>query len=98
MTDMPTERDLEEVARSREARLQTIINDLVREGGRSQPEVVEALTRAIEAEGLGSRPEPWLDAVADEIAKGNAYIVSAHAAEVTDVPRPSTDVPSETID
>ncbi|WP_330475990.1 hypothetical protein [Terrabacter sp. C0L_2] len=98
MTDMPTERDLEEGARSREARLQTIINDLAREGGRSQPEVVDALARAIEAEGLGTRPEPWLDAVADEIAQGNAYVVSAHAAQVTDVPHPSTDVRGETVD
>lgn len=98
MTDMPSERDLEDVARSREARLQTIINDLVREGGRSQPEVVEALTAAIESDGLGTRPEPWLDAVADEIAQGNAYVVSSHAAQVTDVPHPSTDTPSETID
>ncbi|MEO7448539.1 MAG: hypothetical protein ABI336_09745 [Humibacillus sp.] len=97
MSDIPDERTLEVEARAREVRLQEIINGLVRDGGRSQTEVVLALTDALEREGLGPMPEPWVEAVADEVARGNPYVVSAHARQETDVPQSSSDTPSETI-
>ncbi len=88
----------EEASLQREERLQTIINDLVREGGRTHPEVVRALTDAVAAAGIGPMPDPWVEAVADEVAQGNPYVVSAHAARVTDVPAPRTQVQSESIE
>jgi hypothetical protein len=97
MSDIPDERTRESEARTHEVQVQEIINDLVREGGRSQPEVVEALTGAMDRQGLGPMPEPWVEAVADEVARGNPYVVSAHAHRETDVPRPSSDTPSESI-
>ena len=97
-TDPMDDAAREEAALLRDERLQTIINDLAREGGRSQPEVVRALVDAVDAAGLAPMPDPWVEAVADEVAQGNPYVVSAHAARVTDVPAPSTRVQSETID
>ncbi|WP_323097482.1 hypothetical protein [Intrasporangium sp. YIM S08009] len=97
-TDPMDDAAREELSLRRDERLQTIINDLAREGSRTQPEVVRALTEAVDAAGLGPMPDPWVEAVADEVAQGNPYVVSAHAARVTDVPAPRTDVPSETID
>ncbi len=97
-TDPLDDAQREDLARQRDERLQTIINDLAREGGRTQPEVVRALVEAVDAAGIGPMPEPWVEAVADEIAQGNPYVVSAHAARVTDVPAPTTRVESETIE
>jgi hypothetical protein len=92
------EHEVETVARERDVRLQSIINDLLREGERDHGELVRRLTEAIEGNGLAAMPEPWVDAVAAEISQGNPYIVSAHAAQVTDVPPPTTHTPSETIE
>ena len=97
-TDPMDDAEREQIARARDERLQTIINDLAREGGRSQPEVVRALVDAMAAAGIGPMPDPWVEAVADEIAQGNPYVVSAHAARVTDVPSPTTAVDSESVD
>ncbi|WP_076258671.1 hypothetical protein [Intrasporangium flavum] len=97
-TDPMDDAERENIARARDERLQTIINDMAREGGRSHPEVVRALVEAVDAAGLGPMPDPWVEAVADEVAQGNPYVVSAHAARVTDVPAPTTEVRSESID
>jgi hypothetical protein len=97
-TDPMDDAEREDVARRRDERLQTIINDLVREGGRTHPEVVRALVEAVEAAGLAPMPDPWVEAVADEVAQGNPYVVSAHSARVTDVPAPRTQVRSESVD
>jgi hypothetical protein len=43
-------------------------------------------------------PDPWVEAVADELAQGNPYVVSAHAARVTDVPAPTTAVDSKSVE
>ena len=92
------EHEVEEASRERDVRLQRIINDLVRQGGRSHAEIVEEFTAAIDRAGLAAMPGPWVEAVADEVAQGNPYVVSAHAAEATDVPSPSTHTPTETIE
>jgi hypothetical protein len=92
------EHEVEMVARERDVRLQSIINDLLRAGERDHGEVVRRLTEAIAGNDLPAMPEPWVDAVAAEISQGNPYVVSAHAAQATDVPPPTTHTPSETIE
>lgn len=79
--------------------VQQIIDDLARTSrGRPHPEVVADLASKIETEGLPARPQPWLDAVAAEAISGDAYVVSATTATVSDVPQPSMDRTGETLD
>jgi hypothetical protein len=98
-TDPMDDRALERAALARDEQLQTIINDLVRRGRhRSHDEATQALVEAIAGAGLAPMPEPWVDAVADAVARGNPYVVSAHTARVTDVPTPDDDVPSTSVE
>jgi hypothetical protein len=97
-TDPLDDATREELARERDERLQTIINDLARRGLRNHSEALRALVDAITAAGLPPMPDPWVEAVADELAQGNPYVVSAHAARVTDVPAPTTEVDSESVE
>lgn len=79
--------------------VQQIIDDLARTSrGRPHPDVAAELADRIAAEQLPARPQPWLDAVAAEAITGNAYVVSATTATVSDVPQPDTERSGETIE
>ncbi|MEO6999122.1 MAG: hypothetical protein ABI112_13655 [Terracoccus sp.] len=79
--------------------VQQIIDDLVRTSGdRPHPEVAAELADRIAAENLPARPQPWLDAVAAEVIAGNAYVVSATTATVSDVPQPDMDRSGEALE
>lgn len=79
--------------------VQQIIDDLARTSqGRPHAEVAADLARRIADEGLSARPQPWLDTVAAEAISGDAYVVSATTATVSDVPQPSLDRTGETLD
>ncbi len=78
--------------------VQQIIDDLARTSSdRSHPDVAAELADRIAAEGLPAKPQPWLDSVAAEAITGNAYVVSATTAKVTDVPPPTTNRSDKTI-
>lgn len=79
--------------------LQQIINDLAGTSlGLSHPEVAAELADRMVAEHLAPRPQPWLDAVANEAINGNAYVVSATTAVVSDVPEPRTNRSGEVVE
>lgn len=79
--------------------VQQIIDNLARtSSGRPHADVAAELADRIAAERLPARPQPWIDAVAAEAIVGNAYVVSATTATVSDVPQPDTDRSGETIE
>ena len=78
--------------------VQEIINGLARTSlGRPHPQVASELADKMAAEHLPPRPQPWLDAVANEAINGNAYVVSATTAVVSDVPEPRTNRSGEEV-
>lgn len=79
--------------------LQQIIDDLVgRSLGRPHAQVAAELAERMTAEDLPPRPQPWLDSVAAEAITGNAYVLSATTAVVSDVPEPRTDRSGEVVE
>jgi hypothetical protein len=49
--------------------------------GRDQADVVDALTRALEARGIGPQPPTWLEAVAGEARQGRVYVEDQSAID-----------------
>lgn len=79
--------------------LQQIINDLAGTSrGLPLAQVTATLADRMVAEHLAPRPQPWLDAVANEAINGNAYVVSATTAVVCDVPKPRTNRSGEVVE
>lgn len=79
--------------------LQQIIDDLARVSrGRPHERVVAELAEKIDEQNLPAKPQPWLDAVAAEVVTGNAYVVTATTARVSDVPQPNIDRSGETLE
>jgi hypothetical protein len=63
------------------ARQQAVIDDLHASHGGKPVEVVDrALRRALADSGLARPPEPWLAAVAAELAAGHVYVVGTGLA------------------
>lgn len=78
--------------------VQLIIDNLVKSSrGRPHAQVVSELAERIAEQNLPARPQPWLDAVADEAINGNAYVVNATTALAYRVREPSTDRPGKSI-
>jgi hypothetical protein len=84
---IPAERG--EVRRRREfaAQRQQAIRDVLR-GSKGQPveRVKDALRRALAVRGASPQPEPWINAVASDAARGHIYVVNQQAmADTGDV-------------
>ncbi|MEO5610814.1 MAG: hypothetical protein ABIQ61_01665 [Ornithinibacter sp.] len=78
--------------------LQQIIDDLTREHqGHEHDRVTLELAQKIAEHQLAPKPRPWLDAVADSVISGNAYVLTQRTAEICDVPPPSSRHPGRSI-
>ncbi len=82
----------------RERTLQEIIDALVEEPRhRSVAEAATDLERRIADRGLPAMPPPWVQAVAEGVVRGDAYVVSADTLRHMDIPAPSTHAESYSI-
>lgn len=74
----------------RDVELQQLIDGLVTDGeAHSVEENEDRLRAALADQNLTGMPDPWVEAVAQSLAWGNAYVVSKPAEEHVDVPEPS---------
>lgn len=88
-----------EERRAADRTIQHVINGLVDGAKGSDPRRVAAAVKAgLENAGMMGMPAPWIEAVAEGLAQGNAYVVSPYTQEHEDIPPPETHVPSRTID
>ena len=77
--------------RRREQVLQRIIDVMTRDPREWDVEAASReLRRRISDYGLPAMPDPWLDAVASGIVRGDAYVMSSRTLEEMDVPAPRT--------
>ncbi len=87
-----------DVKNAHDIALQQIIDDLTRDHlGQEHERVVLELAEKIAEHQLAPKPRPWLDAVADSVISGNAYVVTQTTAEICDVPPPSSRHPGKSI-
>lgn len=83
----------------RDRALQEIIDVLVRDRRRrTVDEAADDLERHIAESGLPAMPVPWVRAVAEGVANGEAYVVSADTYRHMAIPAPTTRVESYGID
>ncbi|MEO3937599.1 hypothetical protein V3N99_12690 [Dermatophilaceae bacterium Soc4.6] len=87
-----TEEDASQTQREcRERTLQEIIDAMVRaKQDRSVDDVAGDLRQRIAESGLPAKPNSWLQAVADGVVRGDAYVVSADTLRTMDIPPPAT--------
>ncbi len=77
--------------RHRERVLQRIIDVMTRDSREWDAEAAaRELKRRISDYGLPAMPDPWLEAVASGIVRGEAYVMSSRTLEEMDVPAPRT--------
>lgn len=89
---MDTDADAQlENRHDRELELQRVIDDLVQEcAGQSEKQVAARFQEELARLGRTQMPEPWVDAVVDAIALGNAYVVSSYSESHTEIPEPQS--------